>query len=294
MSFLEKIQYYLIIAWFWFLSKLPLPFLFFSSEILTFFVYRLFGYRKKVVYENLILSFPEASDKEIKHIARKYYRHMSVMIIENIYFRFVPIHKLHRHLIVENTELLQQLFQKKRNVIFMLGHFGNWEVAGTLSKYLPYKLTAVYKPLSSKIFDKIYFDIRSRMGVEPVDMKEVLRKVHQMNSQPEPFGLIMVADQAPGMDKTQHWINFLNQETGVYLGSEKIARKYDMAVVYISLLRERKGVYRLKPTLITDSARTTRLHEITDHYFQLLEDSIVDAPRYWLWSHRRWKHTRKN
>lgn len=268
--------------------------MFLISELITFLVYRVIGYRRKVVFENLKKSFPQATSREIRHIARKYYRHMSVMMVENIFLRFEKLSKLEQHLVLENKELLMQLYQERKNVVFMLGHFGNWEMAGILARLLPYKFAAVYKQLSSEIFDKIYFDIRSRMGVEPIEMKDILRKLHQLHAQAEPLALIMVADQAPASGGKPYWIPFLNQETSVYLGSEKLAIKFDMTVVYLELMRLKKGVYRVQPTLITDKPAETKAFEITTRYFSLLEDSINDAPRYWLWSHRRWKHQRES
>jgi KDO2-lipid IV(A) lauroyltransferase len=268
--------------------------LFFVSELITFFVYRIIGYRKKVVFNNLSNAFPDATVKEIQHIARKYYRHMSVMIVENIYLRFANQKKMENHLVLENKELLMRLYEQHKNVVFMLGHYGNWEMAGILAKILPYKFAAVYKQLSSKIFDRIYFDIRSRMGVEPIEMKDIVRRMHQLNTQREPFALIMVADQAPASGGKKHWVRFLNQETAVYLGSEKLAAKFDMAVVYLELTRIKKGKYRVKPTLISDKPMQTKTFEITEQYFDLLQASILNGTRFWLWSHRRWKHQREN
>jgi KDO2-lipid IV(A) lauroyltransferase len=214
------------------------------------------------------------------------------MIVENIYLRFVSKKNIKKRLILEKKEVFDELFSSKKNMIIMLGHFGNWEFAGGLSNLIPYKSAAVYKKLSSPVFDKIYFDIRSRTGVQPIEMKESFRKIHDLNKQEEPFALFMVADQAPMKNDTHHWMKFLNQDTGVFLGSEKLAKKFDMAVVYIELLRHKKGVYRVLPTLITKQAKKTNEFEITEKYFRLLEESIKRSPRYWTWSHRRWKNKR--
>src|SRR3989339_193 len=290
MSGSQKISYYLVLGTFRLLTLLPLKLLFLISELITFVVFHIIGYRKKVVYNNLTKSFPNYNPEKIKFIARKYYRHMSVMMVENIYLRFVSDTRFKPRLIIENKQIFDQLFEKKKNIVVMLAHFGNWEFAAGLSKLLPYKGAAVYKELSSPVFDKIYFDIRSRLGVLPIEMKEVFRKVYQLNLEQEPFMLFMVADQAPVQSENAHWINFLNQPANVFLGSEKLAKKFDLPVVYIELMRVKKGVYRVKPTLITDSPQQTKPFEITETYFSLLEQSIKNAPRYWLWSHRRWKH----
>jgi KDO2-lipid IV(A) lauroyltransferase len=102
----------------------------------------------------------------------------------------------------------------------------------------------------------------------------------------------MVADQAPMESDTNHWITFLNQDTDVYSGSEKLAKKFDLAVLYIEVERLRKGYYKLIPHVITTHPKETKEFEITERYFQLLEKSIIKNPPYWLWSHRRWKHKR--
>ncbi len=290
MGIFNQLIYVITICWFRILTLLPLWLLFFLSEIITFFVYRILRYRRKVVISNLTASFPDRDSAEIKRIARKYFRHLSVMIVENIYLRFATEKSFNKKLTIENVELFNRLYAQKRNVIVMLGHFGNWEYGGGLTRFVPYKGAAVYKKLSSPVFDKIYFDIRKRTGVEPVEMQEVFRKVSSLNTEAEPYMLFMVADQSPMRSDNQHWLTFLNQPTGVFLGSEKLARRFDMPVIYIELHRVKKGSYKIVPTLISDKPKETNPNEITEKYFKLLEHSINKSPRFWLWSHRRWKH----
>lgn len=261
------------------------------SEIITLFVYHIIGYRKKIIIENLQNSFPKKPIKEIKFIARKYYRHLSVMIVENIFLRFVSAKNFKSRIILENREVFDNLYQQNRSAIVMLGHLGNWEFTSGLTRQLPYTGAAVYKQLSSPAFDKLYYNIRKRLGVQPVEMNMVLRKVLEFNKQPKPYLLFMVADQAPA-GKNSHWIEFLNQETDVFLGSEKIAKKFDMPVIYLEVIRHKKGIYKMIPKIITTEPQKTDNFEITEKYFSLLEESIERNPRFWLWSHRRWKHKR--
>ena len=289
MTKIQTFQYYLIISVFRIITLIPLKILFLISEIITLFVYHIIGYRKKVIIENLKYSFPKKSETEIKHIARKYYRHLSIMIVENIFLRFVTTKDFSQRIILENKEIFDTLYKENRNAIVMLGHFGNWEFTSGLTRLLPYTGAAVYKQLSNPVFDKLYFNIRERLGVQPVEMNEVLRKVLELNQQKTPYLLFMVADQAP-VSKNSHWIKFLNQETNVFLGSEKIAKKFNMPVIYLEVIRYKKGIYRMIPQVITNKPQETDTFEITEKYFNLLEDSIKRSPRYWLWSHRRWKH----
>jgi KDO2-lipid IV(A) lauroyltransferase len=288
----EKIRYVLILATFRLLTLLPLKLLFLISELITFIVYTIIGYRKKVVLENIKNSFPNYSDEQVRFIARKYYRHLSVMMVENIYLRFVSEKEFKQKLVIDDLEIFQKYLQQKKSIIVMLGHFGNWEYGAGLTKFLPYKGYAVYKQLSDKVFDVIYYDIRSRIGVEPIEMKDVFRKVYQISQSADPSILFMVADQAPSNSESQNWLHFLHQDTCVFSGSEKLAKKFDMPVIYMKLMRIKKGSYKIISSLITETPKETKPMEITEKYYQLLEESIVDAPRFWLWSHRRWKYRR--
>lgn len=294
MKTLDKLFYYLVLVWFRLISLVPLKVLFLLSEVVTFLVYRLVGYRKKVVFQNLTNSFPERTPEDIKRIARKYFRHLSVMIVENMYLRFVPKKRFSSMLNIEDTTLLDRFYKENKNLIIMLGHFGNWEYGSVITNFTRYKGAAVYKKLSSSVFDKIYFDIRSRLGVEPIEMHEVFRKVIKLNQSTDPYILFMISDQSPMKNDPQHWFTFLNQPTGAYTGSEKLAVRFDMPVLYMDMKRVKKGSYNVKLSLISDSPKETQAHEITEKYYALLEQSIQKSPRFWLWSHRRWKHKPNN
>lgn len=291
MVFKERVVYIIVMVWFKLLSLLPSFILFSLSNPLAFLLYRVFGYRKKVIIENLGNSFPDRSQKEIKEIARRYYHHLAILMLEVMFLRFVSDKRLSKMIEIENIELFDALYKDGRNIIAMYGHFGNWEYGGGLMSLTKYKGAAVYKKLSSSAFDKLYYDIRSRYSIQPVEMNDVLRKVITLNKL-DPYVLFMVSDQSPMKSDRQHWIQFLNQETGVYTGSEKLARKFDMPVVYLEIQRVKKGSYKIVPTLITDKPKECQANEITEKFYALLEDSINENPHQWLWSHRRWKNKR--
>lgn len=290
MTVLHRFIYAVVCLGFRLLTFIPLPILFLLSEGITFLVFRLFAYRRKVVFENLTKSFPNYSSERIRHIGRKYYRHLSVMIVENIYLRFVSKKQFKKRLTVKNLELFNRFFNEGKNVIVVLGHFGNWEFGSGVVQSIKHRGLAVYKQLSSPVFDRIYFDIRSRLGMKPVEMKAVFKTLVNERKTEESFALFMVADQAPMRGEPQYFTTFLNQKTGFYLGTEKLARRFDMPVIYIELHRAKKGYYNLTPTLLTDKPQQTQPYEITQKFADVLEESIKRSPRFWLWSHKRWKH----
>lgn len=100
----------------------------------------------------------------------------------------------------------------------------------------------------------------------------------------------LIADQAPKPIHTAAWIKFLNQNTPVFTGPEKIARKMDFPVVYMHVKRIKRGYYEVHPKLICEFPGETSDLEITSTFNLMLEQGIRSQPEAWLWSHRRWKH----
>lgn len=194
---------------------------------------------------------------------------------------------------VQNPEELQKLIDKNRNVLIILGHYGNWEYGCAKIAEFDIRTTAVYKRLNNPIFEQFYLKLRSKTGVEPIEMRDTMRKMVEMRDSGRRFALLSVADQTPTRSQIHYWLQFLNQDTGVFIGPERLTQKFDMAVLYCEIKRLGFSKFDTRLTLITDSPATTTEHFITDRFYQLLEASICEAPENWVWSHRRWKHQRK-
>jgi KDO2-lipid IV(A) lauroyltransferase len=102
----------------------------------------------------------------------------------------------------------------------------------------------------------------------------------------------MASDQSPTNLSKAFWVNFLGRETAFLHGPETYAKKYDLPVIFVDIQRVKRGYYQLTLVLISDKPRETGEGEITKRYASLLEKAIYHQPENWLWSHRRWKHTR--
>lgn len=292
MKILQQIGYYLTMTIFLIVWILPKP----LQQLLALIIYVLVGhvlcYRKKVIIKNLTNSFPDKRKKEINRIARRYYRHLAYMIIEAVNLRFSPRNRIARCMGVQNPEELQKLIDKDRNVLIILGHYGNWEYGCAKIAAYDIRTAAVYKRLSSPIFERFYMEMRSKTGVEPIEMRDTLRKMVEMRDSGRRYALLSVADQTPIRSQIHYWLQFMNQDTGVFVGPERLAKKFDMAVLYCEIKRLGFSKFDTRLTLITETPNATEEHFITNRFYQLLEASICEAPENWVWSHRRWKHQR--
>jgi Kdo2-lipid IVA lauroyltransferase/acyltransferase len=274
----------------WLLTKLPLRLLYFISDILFLITYYVVRYRRKIVFQNIGKSFPDKSEIERKIIIRKFYHYLCDYFIESIYMINMNLEECNKRYTFENPEVIERLYVKKKNIILATSHFGNWEWASNLSVHIPYEILGIYKPLSNKLFDRLFIHIRGKYGSLPVAMNKTLRVVMDYLSNEKPFALYLVSDQRPSPEDLSFWTNFLNQETPIITGTDRLAKKYDLAVVFLEIDRVKRGYYKIHYRLITDNPKTEAPNSINEKYIRTVEQMILKRPELWLWSHNRWKY----
>ncbi len=276
------------------LGILPKRAIYIFSDLLYLIGYYIIKYRKKVVFENLQNAFPEKSQKEIKSIAKKFFHHLSDVMIENIVSLFMSPTKIKKFVTFKNIEVLTNLHEKNKNITGLIGHYGNWEFLTTIPPYTPYSALSVYKPLRNKFFDRKTYEMREKMDAIPVPMKKVYKVVSEYEKSKQPYILGMVADQSPPKGGVNYWTTFMNQDTAFFTGHEKIARRFNHAIVFTVVHKIKRGHYEVEFTKLFENASETKENEITKAYIRNLENIIREKPEYWLWSHRRWKHKRRD
>lgn len=273
------------------LSKLPLSVLYLVSDFLFVLIFYLVGYRKKVVYNNLRNSFPEKTEKEIRKIRRRFYRHFADLMVEIVKVAGIGEKEFKKRMRIKNPELMNRFFEQGRSVIMITMHYSNWEWTNIFSLFLRHKILAVYKPLHNQQFERYFQNIRSRFDAETVPMTHVLRRLVKANQEKELVAPGLVGDQTPPAFH-KHWTIFLNQETLFYPGAAAISRKFNHPVVFIRIDKIRRGYYELTFETLFENPENHSEAEIMKAYVHKMEEIIVAKPEYYLWSHRRWKHKR--
>jgi KDO2-lipid IV(A) lauroyltransferase len=275
------------------ISLLPFPVLYFLSDILYIILYYIIKYRRNVVLNNLLNSFPEKSRSEIEQIEKRFYRYLADLILESVKTISISANEIKKRFVFKNLDNMKTYLQNGRSIIAVSGHYGNWEWGPVaIGLELREKVLVVYKPLSDKRFEELMISMRSRFGSIMVPMKQTLRKVFEYRN--EPSVLVLVGDQTPTFEESQYITNFLNQQTAVFLGVEKIALKLKNPIVYFSINRIKRGYYECVIKSLIDNPEQTKDHEITQAHTIELEKNIRFQPEYWLWSHKRWKFSPEN
>ena len=266
-----------------------------GSDIGCFFLYHLVRYRRKVVRDNLVKSFPEKSAKEIKKIEKQFYHNFCDLIVETLKLRRMKTSDVLQHFTVTNPELLEELSQKGRSVFLAMHHSSNWEwfwnIQHTLSSHRHF---AIYKKLENQYFDTLVFKLRTNFSddkdimIEDRALKGTLDRIKDSTN-----AVLLLGDQSPRGAETDYWTEFLHRDTCWYTGLEKLAKMYDYAVVYTEVSRPKRGLYNVNFHLICEDPKSTSDGSILEQYVRHTERFIKNNTDNWLWSHRRWKHSRK-
>lgn len=279
---------------FYLISLLPLRVLYGFSDVLAYLAYYVVRYRRGVVRKNLTTSFPEKSPKEIIAIEKRFYRWFTDYFFEAIKLLSISDEELNRRFTITNSNEIEACFEQGQNVAAILGHYCNWEWLSCVGKDLPANRMCglIYHPLYNKAFDDLFLRIRSHeANGKPIPKQDILRQLvtNKQNGTMSIFGYI--SDQVPKWENIHCWLPFLNHDTPVFTGGEKIMRRMNDAVYYAELTRPRRGYYSLTYKLITKQPNELPEFEITRRFFRMLEETIRHEPAYYLWSHNRWKRT---
>lgn len=291
---MQAVVFWLIYPLLWLISILPFWLFYRVSDVVYFIVYHLVGYRKKTVTHNLKLVFPEKSSEEIIKIRKKFYAHMCDMFLEMVKSISISEEELKKRFIFTNLEELRRIEKLDKSIMLMCGHYASFEWLFALQlNNLNHKAYGIYKKIRNPGFDKLINDIRRRFGAELIqNSKSTLRIAH---NQKEGIrgAYAMIADQSPKSPNYKFWTDFMGKKVPFYTGSERMAKEFDMAVIYLHVDKVKRGYYKASLINIADNPTETENNQITLDYIQHLEKQIREKPELYLWTHKRWKHLGK-
>jgi KDO2-lipid IV(A) lauroyltransferase len=289
---MKKIGFLILKLWADFQSVQPFWWLYLKSDLAYFLVYHVARYRRKVVRQNLLNSFPDKDEREIKHIERRFYQNLCDLFVEAPKMLRMKKNGYRNRIHYTNPELVKQLYEQGNNVFYAIPHSGNWEWFGKMIPELTqHKGLAVYKRVENPVFERLMLYIRTcHSTLEMVESNSVLRRLAQLRD--SQTAVLMMADQTSHGLAQDYWTDFLHQDTCWFTGIERIAQKLDYAIVFVDMRRQGRGRYEVSYELITDDPKTIEEDQIMEQYVRCVERFIQENPDNWLWSHRRWKHQR--
>ncbi len=294
--FFDNILFYVLYGLWRSWSLLPMWFHYAMADVLYVIVAHVLRYRHKVIDKNLALAFPELDDAERRRIKHKFYHYFCDYLAETVKFTTMSLDNLKRRMVFHGDDMVRDILKDGQDVAFMLGHYGNWEWMTCYPicfEGIDAQFGHVIHLLENPVMNRLMGAVRNHVGSQNVGMKETLRWLMQNRKEGRPTILAYVSDQVPKWQNIHYWLEFMHQDTPVFTGTERIARRLNQAVVYVDVQRVRRGYYVAEAQLITRDPNSLPEHAITDEFFRRLATTIRRAPQYWLWSHNRWKRSRE-
>lgn len=290
----KKLFKFLLFPLLYLVSLLPFFVLYAVSTVFFVLVFYVFRYRREVVAENLKRSFPEKSQQEINQITRRFYLHFCDVFFETLKLLSISRESFRKrcHMSEASQKVFTHYFDKKQTVIGVMGHCGNWEWGAIAHQvYFKRMITGVYHPLSNKTMDEFMLNLRSRFGGDIVPMSALYKRLLTLQRSGTDTTIGLIADQTPPPESA-YWTTFLNQDTGVFNGTEKLARKFNYPVLFMNIQKLKRGYYELSVTELCADSASQPEGAISELHTRHLEKNIREQPYTWLWTHRRWKHKR--
>ena len=287
---MQFLAYILIYPFLYIISILPFRVLYAFSDFIFLIVYYVIGYRKKTVKYNLRLVFPDKSDKEIKIIAKKFFHHLCDMMFEAIKSITISEAEMQKRYVFTNVEEIHKLEKENRSIVLFMGHYASWEWIFILQTHVNHKGYAVYKRLSNKYFDALVKRIRAKYNSHLITTKETFSILIKAKENNELTFNGFVFDQSPKLNKAVYWQEFMGIEVPVHVGAEILAKRLDMVTLFLKVKKVKRGHYEATFLDINRNAKDYADFELTDLALKRVEEQINEAPEYYFWTHKRWKH----
>lgn len=289
---MQLLLYVLLYPLLWLISKLPFAALYRLSDLCYVIVYHLIGYRKKTVRDNLALALPHLSPAERLSIEKKSYRHLCDMFLEMIKTISITRKEIDERFVFTNMHVYLDLEKQQKSIALMAAHYASYEWVISMNRIITFTGYAIYKRIANKYFDRLVRRIRSRFKAELISTKETIPTIVHNQSLGKLGVYGFASDQSPKAEKALHWAKFMGVETPVHTGAEMLAKHYDMNMIFLRVEKIRRGYYQATFEPLADDPREVPNYQISDEFIKRVEQQILAAPEYYLWTHKRWKHRR--
>jgi len=273
-------------------SILPFRILYVLSDLIFLLLFYVIGYRKKVVYDNLKIAFPEKSEDEIKNIRKKFYHHFVDLLVETIKTFTISNKEILKRFHLTNKDEFSELLNKHQHIVLMGSHYANYEWIFSINLLFDHEGYAAYKKVKNKYLDSFIRKSRGRFNSQIIPSKLYLKIIEENSTKQISTISGLLSDQSPKLQSTRHWSNFFNVKVPVFISAELIAKKYNYPITCLITEKIKRGFYRTTMHVLSENPREVPDYEITDLYIKMLETQIINKPEYYFWTHRRFKHAK--
>jgi KDO2-lipid IV(A) lauroyltransferase len=287
---MQFLLFLLVYPLLWLISILPFPILYLLSDGVFVIVYHVVGYRKNTVRQNIAIAFPNLSNAERLEIEKKSYHHLCDMFMEMAKTMTISRKQIDKRFVITNMQTYFDLEKKGKSIALLMAHYASYEWSISINHHINFRGFGIYKKISNKYFDKLVRDIRSKFKAELISTKQT-RTVIEQNMKDNVLGLYgFVSDQTPRKSDSMYWYHFFGIETPIHVGAEILAKRYDMNIGYLKIKKVKRGHYEATIEVLSEDIQSEPNYVISERFIDKVEQQIKEAPEFYLWTHKRWKH----
>lgn len=272
------------------IGRIPRPSAIRLGKALGTICFTLDKHHRQITIDNLTIAFgQEKSAHDIRELARKVFRHFGQSLFDLGWFLNMKKRNYRRHVRIEGLSNYQNAYARKKGVLLLMAHIGNWELLPIPAAMVDMPAAVVYRPLDFEPLNRFFINSRSRFGARMIDktagMRSILKNLRQGRC------IAMLMDQRTNWTKSL-LIDFFGQKVYTHKSVALIALKTGAPVLPFFLIRERNGfvaIFGEEIPLIKTGDQQRDLVTNTRQYNQLIEDMVRCYPDQWFWLHDRWK-----
>ena len=277
-------------------------FLFF---IFFFFLFKIFGFKissliggklfetigpifrsKELISSNIKKAIPNINSKDLKKISRLMWNNYGRIFAEYVFIKSFRSGKLNTRISVQGQDILDKIKKNNQQVVFISGHFSNFELMAMHLEKTGIKLSAIYRPLNNIFLNIIMENIRKKYICKNQIKKGIggIKKIIQLKKQNYSTALMIDQRVSEGIKS-----NFFNSPALTTTIPAKLVKKFKIPVVPIFIERVNNLNFKITIRKPVNFTNTDSIQKITDDLNKILETMILHKPEQWIWSHNRWK-----
>jgi KDO2-lipid IV(A) lauroyltransferase len=241
---------------------------------------------KKLIHTNIKKAFPKNNSAEIKKLTKLMWNNYGRVFAEYMFIKDFRFEKIDSKIEIIGQEILDEIKKSNKPVVFISGHFSNFELMAMQIEKAGIKLSAIYRPLNNIFLNRIMEKIRKKYICKNQIKKGIAGTRELIKFQRNNYSIALMIDQRVSEGEK---VNFFNQEAYTTTIPAQLAKKFDMPIVPIFIERVNDTNFKIKISKPVNFLKSDSIKDITSKLNVIIEEMILKNPTQWIWSHNRWK-----
>ena len=241
---------------------------------------------KKLIHTNIKKAFPKNNSDEIKKLIKLMWNNYGRVFAEYMFIKDFRFEKIDSKIEIIGQEILDEIKKSNKPVVFISGHFSNFELMAMQIEKAGIKLSAIYRPLNNIFLNRIMEKIRKKYICKNQIKKGIAGTRELIKFQRNNYSIALMIDQRVSEGEK---VNFFNQEAYTTTIPAQLAKKFDMPIVPIFIERVNDTNFKIKISKPVNFLKSDSIKDITSKLNVIIEEMILKNPTQWIWSHNRWK-----